>query len=179
MYTVILIKNSNSNTFNYELCNDGNYFQTNYIGGKNGEYIYWQLNLIHTPNGTLYYPGHSGDLNIKTFKDTITCINFNENINTSLIPTENIGSPYRHAFIRAPFQKTFSSWSPVVGYAMSLEEIECLLKSLPDWYGDSSSHEILLRIRYSIQENEESNQRLQQLFQMANNKGWTVYEEYT
>lgn len=176
MYTVILIKNSSSDGINYDLCNDGNIFESNYIGRKDEQYFSWYLDLIHAPNGTLYNPNESGALNIKTFKDTITCINFDGNININLTPNGSGG--YRGAFIRTPFQYTFSSYNPVVEHAMSLEEIECLLKSLPDWYGADNGHEILLRIRYSIQENEESNQRLQQLFQMANNKGWTVYEEY-
>lgn len=178
MYSVILISNIGSeSSYTYDLCNDGKYCNEDNFGVFNN--AYGTKEYTYCPSGFLYrWSGGNGY--IITDKDTITFTsNPSSDHSAEIYPF--VGSDYDkriHPFLKFPFAQNFSEYQTVTSYPMSLEQIECLLKSLPDWYGNYNSHHISLNIRSNIQENEESNQKLRQLIQMANDKGWTVYENY-
>lgn len=181
MYSVILISDVDyeNHTYSCRFCNDGNLCDKDkfeILGA--GDYVYSQiLETTYCPNGFLYGAGD----NFETNKDTITYTHnpydFCGVYYDGKISPKNSGY-YKTPFLKFPFAQNFYEYQTVTNYPMSLEQIECLLKSLPDWYGNYESHYISLNIRNSIQENEESYQRLHQLIQMANDKGWTVYENY-
>lgn len=182
MYSVILISNVDYVYHGYSccFCNDGSLCnRDNFAILDDTSYVYNQnLETTYCPNGFLY---GAGDSYFETNKDTIT---YTHNPNSfggvyydGKISPKGGGFSIT-PFLKFPFAQNFSEYQTVTNYPMSLEQIECLLKSLPDWYGNYESHYISLNIRNSIQENEESYQKLQQLIQMANDKGWTVYENY-
>lgn len=184
MYSVILISNIEMeyNTYHYDFCNDGEYYYDYNFGVINNSSAYGTREDTYCPSGFLYE--FDGNGYIITHKDTITFTCNPSSISQSssrvkIYPFEGGSeSETRYPFLKFPFARNFYEYQTVTNYPMNLEQIECLLKSLPDWYNDSNSHYISLNIRYSIQENEESNQKLQQLIQMTNDKGWTVYENY-
>lgn len=184
MYSVILISNIESeyNNYYYDFCNDGKYCYEEKFGVINSSSAYGTNENTYCPNGFLFRYG-GGNGYIITDKDTITFTcnpsSVSSNFSPKIYPLVGGSSnETRYPFLKFPFARNFYEYQTVTEYPMNLEQIECLLKSLPDWYNDYNSHYISLNIRYSIQENEESDQRLQQLIQMANDKGWTVYENY-
>lgn len=72
---------------------------------------------------------------------------------------------------KIPYARTFSSYCSLTNTQMSYHQLEILINSLFDWGYDGNSHEICLNIPSCLYDTE----RLQNLIQMANDKGWTVY----
>lgn len=131
-----------------------------------------------------WYPSDSQTLNLSSEilnSDFVNSINsgyiYNCNLG-SFVTNETSGVPkfenlsYR---IAAPLLENNGS-DPVNSYNKywNYSQLEYFIDSLPDWYGDWSSHEFSVYIQSYLQ----STEKLAALIQKANDKGWTIYENY-
>lgn len=76
--------------------------------------------------------------------------------------------------IRAPRARNFGTNESLFNIAIDYQTAETFLDSLPDWTGDSYTHEVSIRFKPELQ----SNEKLMNLIQRTNDKGWTIYENY-
>lgn len=160
--------------------------------------MYTLITQIDNWNGTLYYSGGSrGDWS--NYMDRITSDNiyfyprgletttdnvsvfYNEQINGSNVATfvtnttDSIPKFQFNYRIAAPFFENYgSSYVNDSGYYWNYSQLEYFIDSLPDYYGDYSSHEFSVYIQSYLNGTE----KLAALIQKANDKGWTVYESY-
>lgn len=166
MYTLI-IENNDGSKIAYNDNLEG--FNTNGLhikGLDDSSWYFSDIRYLNLSNSTLnknfiscFSPSYIQDCNIKTF---VT----NE---TSDIPVlENF--QYR---ISAPLLVSASNVNHYSNY-WNYSQLEYFIDSLPDWYGDWSTHEFSVYIQSYLQ----STEKLAALIQKANDKGWTIYENY-
>lgn len=86
----------------------------------------------------------------------------------------NFSSDENYVTIRTPRARNFGTSDSLFYTSIDYPTAETFLDSLPDWTGDSNTHEVSIRFKPELQGNE----KLMNLIQRTNEKGWTVYENY-
>lgn len=117
-------------------------------------------------NPDLFYVG-----SLQCDKGSLTLYNNFEGLSYPLPSYGNNSGGGNAITYKIPYAKNFSSYTPLTNEQMSSTQLEILIKSLFDWGYDGESHEICLSVPSCLYDTE----RLQNLIQMANEKGWTVY----
>lgn len=159
---VLYTKNDISILFNNKVDN---------LHPSSGSYYAWSIDkeLINVPTSISFYTNHKELTLLDEFNDgfssvfykVLDLIDYNSGDDNNII-------------IRTPRAVNFGTNYYLFPYSLNYQIAEIFLDSLPDWTGDSSTHEVRLQFKYDLQGNE----KLMNLIQRTTDKGWTVYEEY-
>lgn len=139
-------------------------------------------NSLISTNGISFYPASITRLELKSdildssFISSVSSTQVNECNRLSFVTYDTTGVPvmdnlkYR---ISAPLLESADYVNSYNNY-WNYSQLEYFIDSLPDWYGDWNSHGFSVYINNYLQ----STEKLAALIQKANDKGWTIYENY-
>lgn len=132
------------------------------------------FNVIDLANGyPFFFYSSTGEWDFEYYTKSLVESNYKE---ITFNYAYNYWSNYfpNNVIVRCPNAISFTSYNNFTEYPMTYEQLEELVKSLPDWNNEYSTHEITLNIPYNLQGTE----KITNLIQMATDKNWTVYESY-
>lgn len=166
----VLVKYSNDLTVLYtknDLSRLNDYKVTGISSGSYPLYVWSIDNELINVNGQCY-TNHKEITILDEYCESMVFPNYHSLVLSNFLSDEVITT------IRAPKAKNFGTNESLFQYSINYPTAEAFLDSLPDWTGDWNTHEVSIRFKSDLQGNE----KLMNLIQRTNDKGWTVYENY-